>query len=156
VQVLALLERVKMQDAGLLEPPPIGLPGYVSAAATSAQRGYGPGAADRRPDWREVLAGGGLGFAGDADDVPAAAGGDMSGTGAGAAATRSGGEEGRGADSEDAESEEGDEDEEEEEEEDDEDDEDDDDEDGEVRRGQWRCACYWALACCALSQRASG
>lgn len=57
-QVLALLERVKLEDAGLVEPPPIGLPGYVPAAATAAQRGYGPeGSRDQRPDWRAVLAG---------------------------------------------------------------------------------------------------
>ena len=56
--MLALLERIKLQDAGLAEPPPIGLRGYVPAAATAAARGYSPGGArDARPDWRDVVEG---------------------------------------------------------------------------------------------------
>ncbi|KAK9842439.1 hypothetical protein WJX81_000271 [Elliptochloris bilobata] len=111
-EVLALLERVKRQDAGLEEPPPIGLPGYVPAAATAAARGYGPGGArDMRPDWRTVVGA----FA---EDTGEGGGERVTGASAAVGASSSEGEE---DEDEEEESEEGDEGEENSDDDDDED-----------------------------------
>lgn len=130
MQVLALLEHIKLQDAGLAEPPPIGLRGYVPAAATAAARGYGPGGArDARLDWRDVVDG----LAGEAGEGTGAEGlgsddegGGERGARARAAVGASSSEGGEEGEEEEGESEEGDD--------QDEDDSDEEDDDAEVGR----------------------
>ena len=140
MQVLALLERIKLQDAGLAEPPPIGLRGYVPAAETAAARGYGPGGArDARPDWRDVVDDLGEG-SGEEDLGSDDEGGSERGARARAAVGATSSEGGEDGEEEEEESEEGDD--------QDEDDSDDEDDDAEVHR------CLICFACCHASSRA--